>query len=112
MFERLVKARADVERNVRKLQEAQKKYDAAVERLKEVEKTEILELVTAQKMTPEELAEFLGMGEVKLPTVADSANKDTVQAEKEKVSAWSKTESATDENLDVEETEDNTDENY
>ena len=73
MFERLVKARADVERNVRKLQEAQKKYDASVERLKEVEKTEILDLVNSQKMTPDELAEFLGMGGEKVPTVADCA---------------------------------------
>lgn len=72
MFERLIKARADVERNEKKLEEAQRKYDASLERLKEVEKTEILDIVVSQKMTPEQLAEYFGVTDgIKVPTVSD-----------------------------------------
>ena len=120
MFERLVRARADVERNERKLKEAQKKYDAAVERLKETEKTEILELVTSQKMTPEELAEFLGMG-VKVPTVADVKGDSSRAAKTAGISAWGSPgadaengsdDDTEDDKTNTDETEDSTDEDY
>ena len=69
MFEKLNRARADYERNAKKLAEAQKKFDESAERLKEVERTEILGIVASKKLSPEQLAELMGVNGMEIPTV-------------------------------------------
>ena len=72
MFEKLNRARADHERNGRKLAEAQKKFDESAERLKKIETATILDLVKMRSLTPEQLAEIVGGGDAPIPTEATS----------------------------------------
>lgn len=72
MFEKLNRARADYERNAKKLSEAQKKFDESAARLKKIETATILDLVKMKSLTPEQLAEIVGEGDVPIPTDATS----------------------------------------
>ncbi len=74
MFEKLNRARADYERNAKKLAEAQKKFDESAARLKKIETAAILDLVKTRSLTPEQLAEIVGEGETPIPTEATSLN--------------------------------------
>ncbi len=73
MFEKLQRIRAEVERNGKRLEEDQKKYDDSLARLKAEEATTVLGIVEIMNLTPEKAAELLGYREE--PKTSPSKNK-------------------------------------
>ena len=84
MFEKLQRIRAEVERNGKRLEEDQKKYDDSLARLKAEEATTVLGVVEIMKLTPEKAAELLGYREEPKASASKSKKKDT--SEKNSVS--------------------------
>ena len=84
MFEKLQRIRAEVERNGKRLEEDQKKYDDSLARLKAEEATTVLGVVEIMKLTPEKAAELLGYREGPKTSASKSKKKDT--SEKNSVS--------------------------
>ncbi|MBE5841315.1 MAG: hypothetical protein E7304_07920 [Butyrivibrio sp.] len=84
MFEKLQRIRAEVERNGKRLEEDQKKYDDSLARLKAEEATTVLGVVEIMKLTPEKAAELLGYREEPKTSASKSKKKDT--SEKKSVS--------------------------
>ncbi|WP_026527761.1 DUF4315 family protein [Butyrivibrio sp. VCD2006] len=86
MFERLNRFRAERERILPKYEEYKRKLEDVDARIHEEEVTEILGIVNRVEMTPEQLAEFLGVKDDDKKPVPKSkkaeASKDT-KAEKE-----------------------------
>ena len=74
MFAKLDKLRADHEKALKKLEEAQLKVDETAARVKEGEATEILTMITEKmKWTPEQLADFISKQEADKKSVSSSA---------------------------------------
>jgi len=59
MFTKLDRLRAEHEKALKKLAEAQQKVDETAEKVKAGEATEVLNIVAEMNWTPEELAEFI-----------------------------------------------------
>lgn len=59
MFTKLDRLRAEHEKALKKLAEAQQKVDETAEKVKAGEATEVLNIVAEMDWTPEELAEFI-----------------------------------------------------
>lgn len=59
MFTKLDRLRAEHEKALKKLSEAQQKVDETAEKVKAGEATEVLNIVAEMNWTPEELAEFI-----------------------------------------------------
>lgn len=61
MYEKLDKLRADVERAKQRKVEAEQKVKMLEDKLKEAENNQVIADVTALKLTPEQVAQFLQM---------------------------------------------------
>lgn len=61
MYEKLDKLRADVERAKQRKVEAEQKVKILEDKLKEAENNQVIADVTALKLTPEQVAQFLQM---------------------------------------------------
>ena len=59
MFAKLDRLRAEHEKALKKLEEAQKKVDETAEEVKAGEATEVLNIVAELKWTPEQLSDFI-----------------------------------------------------
>lgn len=68
MFERLTRIRAEHERNVLRFEEARAKMEESAAKIKEEEATALVGLAEKVKMTPEQLADYLGVKDEKPKT--------------------------------------------
>ena len=65
MFERLTRIRVEHERNTARFEEARARMEESAAKLKEEEATALVGLAEKVKMTPEQLAEYLGVKDEK-----------------------------------------------
>lgn len=65
MFEKLTRIRAEHERNTIRFEEARAKMEESAAKLKEEEATALVGLIEKVKMTPEQLADYLGVKDEK-----------------------------------------------
>ena len=80
MFEKLIRIRAEHERNTLRFEEARAKMEESAAKLKEEEATALVGLIEKVKMTPEQLADYLGVKDEKLSALKkkkDTAAKET-----------------------------------
>ncbi len=61
MFEKLTKIRAELERNTARFEEARARMEETAAKLREEEATALVGIAEKVKMTPEQLADFLGV---------------------------------------------------
>ncbi|WP_044930965.1 DUF4315 family protein [Butyrivibrio sp. AC2005] len=80
MFEKLTRLRAELERITPRYEEITAKYEDIKAKIREEEVTQIIGVVDKVNMTPEQLAEYLGVREEKKP--APSKNKKSAQGKK------------------------------
>ena len=77
MFEKLKRLRADRDRAQARLNEAKAKLDEVNERLKAEEASSMVGIVERLGLSPEQLADYLGVGERKKLTAPMNNNKET-----------------------------------
>lgn len=68
VFGKLNRLRAEHEKALQKLAEAQKKVDETAEKVKEGEATEVLNIVAEKKLSPEQLYELINATQNKTDT--------------------------------------------
>ena len=81
MFERLNRLRSEHERARKRLEEAQAKLDEAAAKLKAEEESSILGIVETLDLTPEQLAEFLGVSYKQKKSSSGNKKKETEPAD-------------------------------
>ena len=94
MFEKLQRMRAEVERNWKRLEEDQKKYDDSLARLKAEEATTVLGVIEILNLTPEKAAELLGYHEETKTSPSKSKKKTPSEKKDEATKSWSASDSS------------------